>query len=34
VTPPSLDALFLRTYDGVAGARESHALGMPDEALR
>jgi ABC-2 type transport system ATP-binding protein len=34
VTPPSLDALFLRTYDGAAGAHESHALGMPDEALR
>ena len=34
VTPPSLDALFLRTYDGDAGPLDAAELGEPVEAAR
>jgi ABC-2 type transport system ATP-binding protein len=34
VTPPSLDALFLRTYAGEAGPLDATELGEPVEAVR
>ena len=34
VTPPSLDALFLRTYDGQAVPLDATELGEPQEARR
>ncbi|MEO8518478.1 MAG: ABC transporter ATP-binding protein [Dermatophilaceae bacterium] len=34
VTPPSLDSLFLRTYDGKAVALDATELGEPEEARR
>ena len=34
VTPPSLDALFLRTYDGEAVPLDAPELGEPGEAHR
>ncbi len=34
VTPPSLDALFLRAYDGVAAPLDTTELGAPAEARR
>jgi polyether ionophore transport system ATP-binding protein len=34
VTPPSLDALFLRTYDPDAMPLNATELGVPEEALR
>lgn len=34
VAPPSLDALFLRTYDGPAGPLDATAVKEPEEALR
>ncbi len=34
VTPPSLDALFLRTYDGQAVPREATEPGEPEETRR
>ena len=34
VTPPSLDELFLRTYDGDAAPLDATELGEPVEAAR
>ena len=34
VTPPSLDALFLRSYGGDAGPLDASELGGPLEAAR
>ncbi len=34
VTPPSLDALFLRTYGGETGPLDASELGEPAQALR
>ena len=34
VTPPSLDALFLRSYEGDAGPHDSTELGDPVDAHR
>ena len=34
VTPPSLDDLFLRAYDGESGPLDATELGTPAEALR
>jgi ABC-2 type transport system ATP-binding protein len=34
VTPPSLDALFLRSYDGQAVPLDATELGQPQEVLR
>ncbi len=34
VTPPSLDALFLRAYGGEAAPLDATELGQPDEARR